>query len=305
MNEATDHSNAFQARIEDPDLVLRQNAAVTSFRNRMPAAPTPSSPTGTTVLCRSRPVLLEEVSKVSELAKTWECVTTNGGNVYVHKEKGTGGLSDQSGAISSKKFVVHASLGPTTTEDSVFTATVRPLVTAAIEGGNGCCIAYGQTGSGKTHTMQEQARRAVEYVYKEEHEVVSMMFYELRGSECMDVMHEDTKCPVRTDENGVDVACGLETCVVEGEAHLMGLLETAAGRRSTASTRANEQSSRSHAFCELLLSTGGKLLLVDLAGSESKVRVQCAPAIPPPPPSSSPSRFRRTPRRTLAALTRT
>lgn len=40
------------------------------------------------------------------------------------------------------------------TQQSLYDETVRPLVASVMEGFNGCVFAYGQTGTGKTHTME-------------------------------------------------------------------------------------------------------------------------------------------------------
>lgn len=40
------------------------------------------------------------------------------------------------------------------TQQSIYDETVRPLVASVLEGYNGCVFAYGQTGTGKTFTME-------------------------------------------------------------------------------------------------------------------------------------------------------
>lgn len=40
------------------------------------------------------------------------------------------------------------------TQQTLYDETVRPLVSSVLEGFNGCVFAYGQTGTGKTFTME-------------------------------------------------------------------------------------------------------------------------------------------------------
>jgi kinesin family protein 2/24 len=75
---------------------------------------------------------------------------------------------------------------------------------------------------------------------------------------------------VRTDESGTDVVQHLELAPVSSRGEIEALLRTAAEFRSTASTLANPQSSRSHCFTQLHLEGGGSLTFVDLAGAEGK-----------------------------------
>lgn len=57
-------------------------------------------------------------------------------------------------------FTFDASYDQTSTQSQFFVQSVKPLVTACIEGYNATIIAYGQTGSGKTHTVLGQTDSA-------------------------------------------------------------------------------------------------------------------------------------------------
>ncbi|GMH48814.1 hypothetical protein TrRE_jg2407, partial [Triparma retinervis] len=70
--------------------------------------------------------------------------------------------------------------------------------------------------------------------------------------------------------HGSEVVCGLPVLGVPNPGALTSLVTRAAGLRSTAATARNGHSSRSHAFCELTIRGGGKLVMVDLAGSEGR-----------------------------------
>lgn len=64
------------------------------------------------------------------------------------------------GCTLSAVFCVSRVLGKmgltrfSSTQQSLYDETVRPLVSSVLEGFNGCVFAYGQTGTGKTHTME-------------------------------------------------------------------------------------------------------------------------------------------------------
>lgn len=57
--------------------------------------------------------------------------------------------------VSSQQhaFKFDSVLGPTATQEAVFTSCAQGICDKVLEGFNGCVFAYGQTGAGKTHTM--------------------------------------------------------------------------------------------------------------------------------------------------------
>ena len=54
---------------------------------------------------------------------------------------------------TEETFRFDRAFGPGSTQESVFTECVNPLVDSLIDGVGGCIFAYGQTGSGKTFSM--------------------------------------------------------------------------------------------------------------------------------------------------------
>jgi kinesin family protein 2/24 len=90
---------------------------------------------------------------------------------------------------------------------------------------------------------------------------------------------------VREDGGGSVVVSSLhEECVSDGPA-LHAVMETGNANRTTHATESNDESSRSHAICQITMRVGrklaGKLSLIDLAGSErGQVRVFVPLSVP-------------------------
>ena len=77
-------------------------------------------------------------------AKLW--LLDDGGGGANEKEKKSGG---------TRQFVFDGSLPPDSTQEDVFRLCCADtdVVSATLEGINGCVMCYGQTGAGKTHTL--------------------------------------------------------------------------------------------------------------------------------------------------------
>ena len=89
--------------MENQQLHELHEAHVRSFRAKMPVAPESKpllSELQSTVVCRCRPLLPDHDNG------SFQAVTTNGPNIYFHKEVSKAGLVDTTGKINSKKFQV-------------------------------------------------------------------------------------------------------------------------------------------------------------------------------------------------------
>ena len=160
-------------------------------------------------------------------------------------------------------------------------------------------MAYGQTGSGKTFTMMgppelpgvnrravrelinlTQTSTEVQYSIK-----VSMM--EVYNEKIYDILTPDRSKTLEVSSagtNGVSVP-GLSEESVKSLEDVERVMERGNSNRSTASTKMNTDSSRSHLLLQLTV-TGyntiskvtsvGKLTLVDLAGSERQSKTEAA-----------------------------
>lgn len=156
----------------------------------------------------------------------------------------------------------------------------------------------GQTGSGKTFTMmgpgggkQENnglyvlaARDIFKYIssvpaYKELQVFVS--FFEIYGGKLYDLLNKREKLVARQDANGNVQVVGLAEKSCHSVDELLTMITDGNAARTTASTGANADSSRSHAILQIVvknmvkvpgakpkLNTHGKFSFIDLAGSE-------------------------------------
>ncbi|KAK4410561.1 Kinesin-like protein KIN-13B [Sesamum angolense] len=129
------------------------------------------------------------------------------------------------------------------------------------------CFAYGQTGSGKTYTMKPLPLKAVRDILRLMHHT-----YRNQGFQLKLCMREDGKQQV--------CIVGLQEYRVVDVETIKELIERGNATRSTGTTGANEESSRSHAILQLTIKRStdgseskpprvvGKLSFIDLAGSE-------------------------------------
>ncbi|EFN51754.1 hypothetical protein CHLNCDRAFT_16969, partial [Chlorella variabilis] len=159
----------------------------------------------------------------------------------------------------------------------LYEQAVQPLVGTIFRGGKGTCFAYGQTGSGKTFTMSPLPLRAAADIFSIVAQpsysglALHVSCYEIYGGKVFDLLNGRKKLEVRED--------GRRRVQVRHCFACFSLLDcrriSGAAARSTGSTGANDESSRSHSIlCFALRTTGepqkivGKLSFIDLAGSE-------------------------------------
>ena len=158
---------------------------------------------------------------------------------------------------------------------------MKPLVPFAISGGRCTVFAYGQTGSGKTYTMQGiqqlMTKDLFYYLLNENnnsHIEVVVSYFEIYGGRCQDLLNNRERLNVREDGNGEVIVSELLELKANDEDELQSIIDTGNRNRTTHATESNDESSRSHAVCLILLkniNNGkliGKLSLIDLAGSE-------------------------------------
>ena len=189
------------------------------------------------------------------------------------------------------KFKFDRVFGEASSQEDVF-REVSQLTQSALDGHRVCIFAYGQTGSGKTFTMEGASGdhrgvvpRAAQQVFDAARDLQSLGWtYEFEAS-CLEIYNEElrdllpgpsTKLKI-SDANGVVTVPGLRSAKIVDAASLEALLNAASKVRSTAATKCNEQSSRSHYLFRMRLkgrnattqeSVDGELNLIDLAGSE-------------------------------------
>ncbi|XVF66216.1 hypothetical protein PTKIN_Ptkin10aG0017600 [Pterospermum kingtungense] len=179
----------------------------------------------------------------------------------------------------------------------VYRVTVEPIIPTIFQRTKATCFAYGQTGSGKTFTMQPLPLRAVQDlvrllhqpVYRNQRFKLWLSFFEIYGGKLFDLLSDRKKLCMREDGRQQVCIVGLQEFEVSDVQIVKEYIERGNAARSTGSTGANEESSRSHAILQLAVkkhpeikeskrnndgneSKGGKVVgkisFIDLAGSE-------------------------------------
>ncbi|KAJ2556505.1 hypothetical protein EV175_001960 [Coemansia sp. RSA 1933] len=168
----------------------------------------------------------------------------------------------------------------------VYARTAKPLVEYVFTGGNATCFAYGQTGSGKTYTMMDinnglyiqAADDIFSLLARPEHGNLRafVTFYEIYLTNLYDLLNDRKKLAAREDANQNVCVQGIREVLIQSPEDLMSIFGYGNNCRSTGSTGANADSSRSHAIMQIALKDMsqkrpvmfGKLSFIDLAGNE-------------------------------------
>ncbi|XP_076128775.1 kinesin-like protein KIF13B isoform X3 [Alosa pseudoharengus] len=191
-------------------------------------------------------------------------------------------------------------------QDVVFQCLGESLLDNAFQGYNACIFAYGQTGSGKSYTMMGSAdqpgliprlcsslfeRSALEQREGESF-TVEVSFMEIYNEKVRDLLDpKGSRQALRVREHNVlgPYVDGLSRLAVASYKDIQSLMSEGNKSRTVAATNMNEESSRSHAVFNIILThtlkdlqsgTSGekvsKLSLVDLAGSERAAKTGAA-----------------------------
>ncbi|XP_059648372.1 kinesin-like protein KIN-13A isoform X2 [Cornus florida] len=242
------------------------------------------------VVVRKRPL------NKKEIARKEEDIVTVYDNAYliVHEPK----LKvDLTAYVEKHEFCFDAVLDELVTNDEVYRVTVEPIIPTIFQRTKATCFAYGQTGSGKTFTMQPLPLRAVEDLlrllhqptYRSQRFKLWLSFFEIYGGKLFDLLSDRKKLCMREDGRQQVCIVGLQEFEVSDVQIVKEFIDRGNAARSTGSTGANEESSRSHAILQLVVkkhneikdskrnndaneSKGGKVVgkisFIDLAGSE-------------------------------------
>ncbi|ELU03973.1 hypothetical protein CAPTEDRAFT_167295 [Capitella teleta] len=232
------------------------------------------------VYCRVRPMSKTE-------AKNGNTLVVKSPDEYTVQVESQRGL---------KEFQFDSIFMPESGQEKVFEDTSN-LIQSAVDGYNVCIFAYGQTGSGKTYTIIGDSQgnspgiapRAFEGIFNllEENKTkfsykVSCYMLELYNDKLLDLFSkanhaDDTHLDIKKDRKGMVVVQGAEVKAARHAKELYALFEEGSKTRHVASTKMNDESSRSHLVIGIVIEstnratgniTKGKLSLVDLAGSE-------------------------------------
>ncbi|KAK3808743.1 MAG: P-loop containing nucleoside triphosphate hydrolase protein [Benniella sp.] len=228
------------------------------------------------VCVRKRPLNSKEVQRGEK-----DMATVTGRQLTVDEPKVR---VDMTKYIERHNFVFDEVFDSDSSNEEVYKRTAYPLVQYLFEGGKATCFAYGQTGSGKTFTMLDDkqglyvlaARDIFITLRKPEYSHLSAYigFYEIYQGQLYDLLNQRKRLQAREDGKSNVVITGLKEYEIMNVQGLMQVFEYGNNARSTGSTNANADSSRSHAIMQIVLKTGasrsmeGKLSFIDLAGSE-------------------------------------
>ncbi|KAJ4955899.1 hypothetical protein NE237_012682 [Protea cynaroides] len=274
---------------------IRQQRVQTVSSTRLPtnekeASTKESNVAKIKVVVRKRPLNKKELSRKEE------DIVTVYDNAYlnVHEPK----LKvDLTAYVEKHEFCFDAVLDEHVTNDEVYRETVEPIIPTIFQRTKATCFAYGQTGSGKTFTMQPLPLRAAEDIvrllhqptYRNQRFKLWLSYFEIYGGKLFDLLSDRRKLCMREDGRQQVCIVGLQEFEVSDVQIVKEYIEKGNAARSTGSTGANEESSRSHAILQLAIkkhseisgskrqndaneSKGGKVIgkisFIDLAGSE-------------------------------------
>jgi len=235
------------------------------------------------VFCRVRPLLPFELDQGYR-----SCVTfPEEGQLIVHQ------ADKKSDDIIEHYFEFDQVYNPDSTQ-AVACEDTTEYIQSVMDGYNVSIFAYGQTGSGKTFTMMGPAenpgvnRRALGALFKTVKEREGMYDYhimlsifEIYNNEPRDLLDQESikgrKYAVKTGKDGSVFIDGLIEHEVTNMDEVLKAMAIADGNRTSAKTKMNEHSSRSHMLLSVFvrgfnkpanIEYRGRLYLVDLAGSE-------------------------------------
>lgn len=187
-----------------------------------------------------------------------------------------------------KPFAFDECFGQNVNQEGIFDQ-LSHLAASVMNGYNVSVIAYGQTGSGKTYTMFGTKTqpglifRLTEKIFDfiassvNIQTSVRLSMIEIYNEEVYDLLGKEAKQKVKVNMAGDDISTDASEIDIPDNDAVREWFEKGMEIRSTASTNANSESSRSHCILTLYIdqfnketseTTTSKLYMVDLAGSE-------------------------------------
>ncbi|XP_024386692.1 uncharacterized protein [Physcomitrium patens] len=273
-------STSFKGRMQGG---LMGSSPLRSVSNERDKTANGSSLARIRVVVRKRPLNKKEISRKEEdivtISDTDSSLTVNEPKVKV----------DLTAYTERHEFVFDAVLDQQVSNDEVYRSTVEPIVPTIFNRTKATCFAYGQTGSGKTYTMQPLPLRACGDImaimqqpnYRNQGFQLWLSFFEIYGGKLYDLLNERRKLCMREDGRQQVCIVGLKEFRVSDVELVKEYIDKGNQSRSTGSTGANEESSRSHAILQLVVKKAqegkegkeisrvvGKISFIDLAGSE-------------------------------------
>ncbi|XP_038636832.1 kinesin-like protein KIF22 [Scyliorhinus canicula] len=202
---------------------------------------------------------------------------------------------------ASMHYTFDAFYGDDSSQQEIYMGSIKPILSHVLNGQNASVFAYGPTGAGKTHTMlgsPEQpgvVPRALLDVFRMTREqsdqlsgpswtfAITMSYLEIYQEKVLDLLetgHQDL--PIREDREKNIFIPNLTQQPISSFVEFEQFFLPATEKRTTASTKLNCRSSRSHSVLLIKVvkletvspfrQLTGKLYLIDLAGSEDNRR---------------------------------
>ena len=251
------------------------------------------------VVVRLRPNLLKETKAMPDAVHIDQASKTI--KASMHDELGPG---------PTYTYQFDDTFQPQSSQKYLYDRAAKPAVASVLQGFNSSIIAYGQTGAGKTYTMEgghttethgiipRAFRDVFDHIERGRFDsptrfLVRAAYLEIYNEVVSDLLKPGrTNLAIREDKRRGVYVENLTEWVARSPEEAEGLLRRGAELRATASTAANQASSRSHAVFILVVEQSekmevgcaepsggnevedrerfrcGKLFLVDLAGSE-------------------------------------
>ena len=192
-----------------------------------------------------------------------------------------------------EEFTFDKVFNPSSTQKEVFDYVATPVVANVLEGFNATIFAYGQTGCGKTHTMSGDINseslkglipRTIEALFEAVYEspedieyTIQTSYVEIYMEQIRDLLNpKSVNLSIRQNNSKIFLE-PLTEIYVSSPAETLEVMAKGDLYRTTASTKMNETSSRSHSIFIINFTrkdtknatkTTSTLYLVDLAGSE-------------------------------------
>lgn len=192
---------------------------------------------------------------------------------------------------STYKFLFDKIFKPQQSNEVIF-EELSQLIQCSLDGTNVCVFAYGQTGSGKTFTMSHPQNgmiaMSIMKIFNDVEELkekgwdysISGKFIEIYNESIIDLLNPACleKHEIKHDDSiGKTTVTNITTLEITTPKQANEILDIANKKRSTAATKSNDHSSRSHSIFIIDIqginkltgeSCNGTLNLIDLAGSE-------------------------------------
>lgn len=193
--------------------------------------------------------------------------------------------------VDEHAFTFDNVFGEEATNEDIYLTCVQPIVVAAFQGAKVTCFAYGQTGSGKTFTMmgpnptaKQQSHPGIYWLAAndifallndESYQgyTITASLFEIYCDKLHDLLNKRKEVHARCDAKERVKIQGLTEAPCTTDEELMQVINYGLTERTTGSTAANSDSSRSHAIMQIILKNpegrqAGKMSFIDLAGSE-------------------------------------